>query len=76
MVKCIPIVEVYHVVFNLPSDPDVLARLKEEEGGAKVNMHQKLDQYHRHVQPLLSCYKKVSKEFNADQPLQDIVTQG
>ena len=70
------IVDVYHMVFNQPSDPDILARLQEEEGGSSVNMHQRLRQYHSNSQSVLSCYTKISKAFNADQPLKDLVTQG
>lgn len=63
-------------MFNPPSDPDVMARLEKEEGGAEVNMHRRLLHYHHHSESLLHCYAKVSKDFNADQPLQDLVTQG
>jgi len=39
-------VDVYHLTFAPPSNSEVANRLKEEDGGIKVNMHAKLQHYH------------------------------
>ena len=54
----------------------VAKRLCEEEGGLEVNMTQMLLHYHQNSFAMLECYKHISKTFNADQPLQDLITQG
>ena len=99
--------DIYHLVFNPPSDPEVIPtdfrnggislhgcltvssysftycyfvkvakRVCEEEGGLEVNMRQTLLHYHQNSFAVLECYKRISKTFNADQPLQDLITQG
>ena len=51
-------------------------RLVEEEGGIQANLHSPLELYHRHNDSLLSSYSSVHKTFNADQPIDDLVSQG
>ena len=68
--------DVYHLVFNPPKSADIADRLTEEPGGIDKNMHSKLSHYHRHSNHVLSCYRNVAKKFNADQPIQDLFTQG
>ena len=66
----------YHLVFSPPTSENVASRLVEEEGGASVNLHTPLTLYHRHTQSLLSAFPTISKTFDADQPIGDLVTQG
>ena len=54
----------------------VAKRVCEEEGGVEVNMRQTLLHYHQNSYAVLERYKHISKTFNADQPLQDLITQG
>ena len=68
--------DVYHLLFNPPRSENVAGRLVEEEGGIQANLHAPLELYHRHNNSLLSSYSSVHKTFNADQPIDDLVSQG
>lgn len=68
--------DVYHLVFAPPESEDVVNRLVEEPGGIEENVRRPLDSYHRDTDSLLTCYSRVSKLFNADQPIQDLFDQG
>ena len=68
--------DVYHLVFNPPQSEEVASRLVEEPGGIQANLHSKLELYHRNCTSLLSCYNGVCKTFNADQPIEDLFSQG
>ena len=68
--------DVYHLIFDPPTDPHIMERLTEEEGGIEVNMHKKLKAYHCHSNALLQTYKHVMKAFCTDQPIQDLTTSG
>lgn len=67
--------DIYHLVFDPPTDHFVMERLKEEDGGVHFNMHEGLKYYHRHCNNLTLCYKHISKVFDADQPSIDIINQ-
>ena len=67
--------DIYHLVFDPPKSADVADRLIEEPGGVEKNMHSKLSHYHRHSRDLLSSYRSVTKNFNADQPIRDLIVQ-
>lgn len=75
--------DVYHMVFDPPRSQEVAARLVsegegegEEGGGGDGGMRERLRAYHRQCGPTLSCYASITKRFNADQPLNDILDQG
>ena len=68
---------VYHTTFDFPSNPDVERRLVEPpEGCSEESMVERLVVYHRHTLGLRSCYDKISKDVNADQPTADVLSQG
>ena len=54
----------------------MLDRLVKEEGGTQVNLYTPLELYHRHTDSLLAAYSNTYKSFNADQPIDDIISQG
>lgn len=67
--------DVYHLVFNPAPNTEIADRLVKEPGGEEINLQHKLVLYHRQSTDLLSCYASVAKKFNADQPLNDILSQ-
>lgn len=70
------ILDIYHLVFDPPTDPRVMERLQEEEGGIEKNMHDKLHSYHRHHESVLKCYQHILRSFCADQPVDDLLVSG
>lgn len=70
------ILDVYHLVFAPPKTEEVADRLVEEPGGIQKNVHDLLELYHRNNSALLSCYTNLAKNFNADQPIEDLFDQG
>lgn len=71
-----PCSDVYHLIFNPAPNAEIADRLVKEAGGEEANLMCKLELYHRHSKDLLACYGSVAKKFNADQPLNDILSQG
>ena len=69
------IIDVYHTVFNPPSDSAVTARLIEEPGGIEHNMYKRLKCYHANWSSISKCYKHIARSFEADQPEKDLVAQ-
>lgn len=67
--------DVYHLLFSPPRSEEVAGRLVEQEGGIQANLHAPLELYHRHADSLLSCYSRAHKSFNADQPIDDLISQ-
>jgi adenylate kinase len=65
--------DVYHITF-VPPGPSVSERLVSVEGGQE-RVVQRLREYHRHSEGVLSCYRYCSKQFDADQPLDDLFSQ-
>lgn len=68
--------DVYHLLFSPPENEDVAQRLVEEEGGIQTNLYAPLQLYHRLTDSLLASYTNTYKNFNADQPIEDLVSQG
>lgn len=69
--------DVYHLVFKPPTDSSVADRLIQESGGVEHNMHKGLKYYRLNSSAIEACYKQVcSKALDADQPDNDLVTQG
>ena len=68
--------DVYHLLFSPPQSEEVAQRLVEEEGGIQTNLHAPLQLYHCLTDSLLASYANVYKTFNADQPIDDLVSQG
>ncbi len=67
----------YHTTFDYPSNPEVERRLVEPpEGCSEESMVDRLVVYHRHTQGLQTCYEKLYKSVNADQPTADVFSQG
>ncbi len=68
-------IDVYHLVFAPPKSKEVANRLVEQPGGLEENMTTPLVLYHRNSTPLLSCYSNILKQFNCDQPINDLFAQ-
>ncbi|XP_070532328.1 adenylate kinase 8-like [Ptychodera flava] len=66
---------VYHTTFDWPASPDIVNRLAEPDNNSEEAMVNRLVVYHRHIDGILSCYEKVHKRINADQPKADVFSQ-
>ncbi|KXJ18707.1 adenylate kinase 8 [Exaiptasia diaphana] len=67
--------DVYHTTFDPPSEPEVVSRLIPDPKSAEKVMIERLMEYHRHINGILSCYEKIYKTVNADQPKADVFSQ-
>ena len=70
------LLDVYHVTFDTPTDIEVFKRIKQPPGCDEKAVISRLVVYHRHVEGIVDCYKKISKNINADQPKADVFSQG
>lgn len=68
--------DIYHTTFDWPPNGEIQNRLEETPGYTEEDMVNKLIEYHRHIDEILECYKKVVKTVNADQPKADVFSQG
>ena len=68
--------DIYHLLFSPPPSEEVASRLVQEEGGIQARLHAPLELYHRQSDALLSTFSCTCKTFNADQPIDDLVSQG
>ena len=73
---CLLSTDVYHVTFDTPTDIEVFKRLKMPPGCDEKSLVARLVVYHRHVEGIVECYKKISTNINADQPKADVFSQG
>ncbi|XP_065830261.1 adenylate kinase 8-like [Oscarella lobularis] len=62
--------DVYNTVYGMPNDPKVSARLKEWDAS---DLSQNIQEHHRKIDGVLSCYTHIAKRINADQPKEDVV---
>ena len=68
--------DIYHTTFDWPPNTEIQNRLEEVSGYTETDMIHKLIEYHRHIDGILDCFKKVNKTVNADQPKPDVFSQG
>lgn len=68
--------DIYHTTFDWPPNAEIQTRLEETPGYTEEDMVNKLIEYHRHIDDIEECYKKVIKKVNADQPKADVFSQG
>ncbi|XP_028407699.1 adenylate kinase 8-like [Dendronephthya gigantea] len=67
--------DIYHATFDPATEVEVAMRLVPDTNSAESIMIQRLNQYHRNIDGVLSCYKKIIKKINADQPKTDVFSQ-
>ncbi|XP_013418058.1 adenylate kinase 8-like [Lingula anatina] len=67
--------DVYHTTFDWPSNAEVAGRLEPVPGNSEDELVNKLVVYHRHIEGLKTCYSKILKIINADQPKGDVFAQ-
>ncbi|CAB4021233.1 adenylate kinase 8-like, partial [Paramuricea clavata] len=67
--------DIYHATFDPASEVDVAMRLVPDTNSSEPVMIQRLNQYHRTIDGVLSCYNKIVKRINADQPKADVFSQ-
>lgn len=70
------ITEVWHRVFDYPSDTSVQDLLVEPPDYSQDVIVKKLVHYHRHISGIVQAYHCAYKTVNADQPKSDVVSQG
>lgn len=68
--------DIYHTTFDWPPNAEIQTRLEETPGYTEEDMVNKLIEYHRHIDEIEECYRKVIKKVNADQPKADVFSQG
>ena len=68
--------DIYHTTFDWPPQAEIQNRLEEGTGYSEEDMVNKLVEYHRHIDDIIMCNKKVVKTINADQPKADVFSQG
>ena len=68
--------DIYHTTFDWPSSSDVAGRLQEVAGTTEDAIVDRLVNYHRHIDGIKTCFGKVHKTINADQPKSDVFSQG
>ncbi|CAF0804531.1 unnamed protein product [Didymodactylos carnosus] len=66
--------EIYHITWNAPSR-DVEERLVFPEESSEKAMHMRLKDYRRNIDGIKDCFKSVSRTINADQPMNDLLSQ-
>lgn len=67
--------DVYHSTFDPPSDLAVVQRLVPDSKSSEKVMIQRLMEYHRHIDGILTCFEKIHKSINVDQPKADVFSQ-
>ena len=67
--------DIYHATFDPASDVDVAMRLVPDTNSSEPVMVKRLEQYHRDIDGALSCYTKIVRKINADQPKADVFAQ-
>lgn len=67
--------EAYHQTYILPDNDDVVKRLVKGQGLSEKQLLACLHRYRCEVTGLRSAYKQTLKEFNSDQPHQDVYQQ-
>lgn len=67
--------DIYHTTFDWPPNAEIQTRLEETPGYTEEDMVNKLIEYHRHIDEIEECYRKVIKKVNADQPKADVFSQ-
>ncbi len=66
----------YHTAFDRPSNPEVIGRLEVVPGNTGEEMVPRLLVYRRHIGGIVESLKSVHKRINADQPKDDVFSQG
>ena len=69
-------VDVYHTTFDWPTSSEVADRLETVAGNSEEEILNKLVNYHRHVEGIVTSFSSVHKIVNADQPKADVFSQG
>lgn len=64
--------EFYHPLFNWTDDEEVLARLEPHQNEADKKFREQIETFRGNKQALIELHKNMSREINADQPLDDI----
>lgn len=67
--------DVYHSTFDPPADPSVVQRLVPDPKSSEKAMIERLMEYHRHIDGILTCHEKIYKSVNVDQPKADVFSQ-
>ena len=70
------IIEVWHKIFDYPTDVSVQERLIEPPNYSHEMIVNRLVNYHRHIGGIKQAYKTVYKTVNGDQPKSDVFSQG
>ncbi|PAA93083.1 hypothetical protein BOX15_Mlig030341g2, partial [Macrostomum lignano] len=64
--------DIYHLVFDQPTDDDVLERLVECPGNSESEINERIREFEGRIIELAPCYSNVGLKVNADQPVADV----
>uniref|UniRef100_A0A1I8HI63 RIIa domain-containing protein n=1 Tax=Macrostomum lignano TaxID=282301 RepID=A0A1I8HI63_9PLAT len=64
--------DIYHLVFDQPTDDDVLERLVECPGNSDSEINERIREFEGRIIELAPCYSNVGLKVNADQPVADV----
>lgn len=68
--------DIYHTTFDWPTSSEVANRLDMVAGNSEENVVNRLVDYHRHIEGIMTSFKSGHKVINADQPKADVFSQG
>ncbi|XP_014668298.1 PREDICTED: adenylate kinase 8-like, partial [Priapulus caudatus] len=64
--------DVYHTVFNKPLDLSIEDRLVKPSSSSELEIKARLQQFHRDIREVASCYEAIAKTISADQPVKEL----
>lgn len=64
--------DIYHLVFDPPTDDEVQERLAESPGNSESEIRQRIREFDSRIIELAPCYANVGSAVNADQPVADV----